>query len=222
MNDKKFPTNYKVKAIFFDMDGTIVDSTQAVERVWRNFAIRHSLNIDKVLKHIHGRRAADTVAFFTPDHTEEVAKITTEEIVDTRGIVAIPGSAELLNVLPRHIWAIVTSADRQLAIRRITAAKLPLPAVLVSAEDTPLGKPAPDGYLIAAKLLNVLPKDCLVFEDSPAGLTAAHAAGMSVIAIGNSAPAGYVPRELWIKDFTCIKFTALEPNIYQVSAGKST
>ena len=85
--------------------------------------------------------------------------------------------------LPPERWAIVTSAPRELALLRIQAAGIPVPAMMVTAEDVAHGKPAPDCFLLAAKRLGVEARDCLVFEDAPAGIAAGEASGASVMVI---------------------------------------
>lgn len=185
------------------MDGTLVNSIAVVERTWRRFAARHGLDADEVLTACHGRRAAETVALFAPpglDIDAEAGRLTAEEIADTDGVVAIRGAPELLAALPAGSWAIVTSAGRDLAMTRLEATGLMLPTVLVTAEDVVDGKPAPDGYLAAARALGVAPADCIVFEDAPAGLQAGRAAGAAVVAVaGAHAPQGGGPGG-WIGD----------------------
>src|SRR5262249_31738387 len=95
----------------------------------------------------------------------------------------LPGACELVESVPADQFAIVTSGSRQLAIARLRAAGLPVPEVLVTAEQVDDGKPDPAGYLRAAELLGVDPAHSLVLEDAPAGVEAALAAGMTVIAV---------------------------------------
>ena len=173
-------------AFLFDMDGTVLTSIVASERVWGAWARRHGLDVEAVLKCIHGRRAIETVrSFDIPDVDEavEVQWLMEGEIADVEGIDAIEGAAAFLRALPADRWAVVTSAPRELAKVRLAAAGLPLPAVLVTAEDVEQGKPAPDCFLLAAQRLGHPIGDCLVFEDAPAGIAAAEAAGASIVVI---------------------------------------
>ncbi|PIB94701.1 glycerol-3-phosphatase [Caulobacter sp. FWC2] len=166
------------------MDGTVLTSVVASERVWGAWARRHDLDVAAVLKCIHGRRAIETVrSFDIPDEAAEVQWLMEGEIADVEGIDAIEGAAAFLNALPADRWAVVTSAPRELAKVRLAAAGLPLPAVLVTAEDVEHGKPAPDCFLLAAQRLGHPIEDCLVFEDAPAGIAAAEAAGASIVVI---------------------------------------
>ncbi|MGJ7916913.1 HAD-IA family hydrolase [Massilia sp. LXY-6] len=173
-------------AFLFDMDGTILTSIKAAERVWGRWAKGHGLDVEAFLPTIHGKRTEETIrALALPgvDPVREAAFITRAEIEDVAGIEAIEGSAAFLAGLPRERWAIVTSAPRKLAEARIAAAGLPIPDVLVAAEDVERGKPAPDPFLLGARKLGVAPGDCLVFEDTLAGLQSAAAAGMASIVV---------------------------------------
>ncbi|MFT4012817.1 MAG: HAD-IA family hydrolase [Paracoccus sp. (in: a-proteobacteria)] len=170
----------------FDMDGTLLTSIPAVERVWTDWANRVGVPVDEVLAHLHGRRAVDTVHHFAPPGVlidEEVAWVEAREIADVEGVIAIPGAAEILAALPPARWAVVTSASRKLALARLAAAGLPLPATLVTADDVSQGKPDPEGYLLGARRLGLDIRDCLVFEDTEAGLQAGRNAGAQVIRI---------------------------------------
>lgn len=173
-------------AFLFDMDGTVLTSIIAAERVWGAWARRHGLDVEAVLKLIHGRRAIETIRSFAIPNVDEAAEVLAlmeGEIADVEGVDAIEGAATFLAGLPTDRWAIVTSAPRALAKVRLAAAGLPLPAVLVTAEDVERGKPAPDGFLLAAERLGHPIEDCLVFEDAPAGIAAAEAAGASLVVI---------------------------------------
>ena len=179
-------TDRAFAAFLFDMDGTILSSIAAAERVWARWARRHGLDVDAFLPTIHGMRSVETVRRLGlpgVDPETEAAAITREEMDDVDGIEAIAGVRALLAALPAGRWAVVTSAPRALALRRIAAAGLPAPPLLVAAEDVAQGKPAPDCFVLAATRLGVAASDCLVFEDAPAGIAAAEAAGASVVVI---------------------------------------
>lgn len=202
---------WRVRALLFDMDGTLVDSTAVVERTWGRFARRHQLELADILVQSHGRRTGETVQYFAPpgvDIKQEIARVVAEEVADVEGIVAVPGAAALLASLPRQAWAVVTSANRELAERRMSAAGLPLPEVMIAAEDVRQGKPAPEGYLAAAQRLGVAPADCLVLEDAPAGLQAARVAGMRVLAIASHLDPSVLAVEDWIEDFLALSVAA--------------
>ncbi len=170
----------------FDMDGTLLTSIPSVERVWGAWAERNGIEVESFLKRIHGVQAIEVVRRENLpglDPEVEVAHIVRAEMEDMDGTEAIPGAAAFLSSLPPERWAIVTSAHRRLAMARLQAVGLPLPKVLICAEDVPRSKPAPDGFLLGAQRLGVDPARCVVFEDSPAGVCAGEAAGASVIVV---------------------------------------
>jgi len=173
-------------AFLFDMDGTLLSSIACAERVWARWAGRHGVDVASFLPTIHGMRAVETVRRLNlpgVDPVAEAALILAEEMDDVGGIAAIAGVAAFLGALPADRWAVVTSAPRALALRRIAAAGLPVPPLMIAAEDVTDGKPAPDCFLLAASRLGVSARDCLVFEDAPAGIAAAEAAGAGVLVI---------------------------------------
>lgn len=177
---------HRFSAFLFDMDGTLTNSVAAAERVWSHWAEGKGLNVADFLPTIHGVRCIDTLRRLNlpgVDPEREADLLAQAEIDDVEGVVSIEGAARFLAALPAERWAVVTSAPRLLAERRILAAGLPLPQIMVSAEDVEHGKPAPDCFLLAARKLGVKPDECLVFEDAPAGIAAAEAAGAKVMVI---------------------------------------
>jgi sugar-phosphatase len=173
-------------AILFDMDGTLLSSIEAAERVWTRWAARFGIDARTFLHDIHGRRAVDSVRRLNipgVDPEAEAAAITLAEIDDVEGVRAISGAKEFAAMVPKERWAIVTSAPRALAVRRLQAAGLSTPSVFITAEDIPRGKPDPACYQLAASKLGWSADDCLVFEDAPAGIRAGEAAGAAVVVI---------------------------------------
>ena len=173
-------------AFLFDMDGTILSSIVAAERVWAAWAGRHGLDVAAFLPTIHGARAVDTIrrlALPGVDPEVEADVITQAEMADVGGIDAIAGAAGFLGSLPADRWTVVTSAPRRLAQRRLEAAGLPVPPLMITADDVDRGKPFPDCFLLAAARLGCRAEDCLIFEDAAAGIAAAEAAGAHVIVI---------------------------------------
>ncbi|MBV7510850.1 HAD-IA family hydrolase [Pseudomonas sp. PDM25] len=178
--------NTPYRAFLFDMDGTVLNSIAAAERIWATWALRHGVDVDSFLPTIHGVRAIDTInrlALPGVDAEAEATFITEAEIEDVEGIIEVPGAASFLKSLPANQWAIVTSAPKALALRRMAAAGIPEPSVMVTAEDVSAGKPDPAGYRLAAKRLGVEPADCLIFEDATVGILAAEAAGAGLIVV---------------------------------------
>ena len=168
-------------AVLTDLDGTLVDSSAAVRRAWSAFAQRHGLDADAVVHDAEGRPAAETARRLAPGAPEEPARLAAAELADTDGIVALPGAEALLRAPLR--LAIVTSCFAELALARLRAASLPVPATLVSADQVARGKPDPEAFRLAARRLGVDPGACVVLEDAPAGIEAGRAAGMTVIAV---------------------------------------
>lgn len=174
------------RAFLFDMDGTLLNSIAAAERVWAAWARRHELDVEAFVGTIHGVRAIDTInrqALPGVDAQAEARGITEAEIEDVEGVLAIPGAVAFLQSLPAHCWAVVTSAPTALALRRMHAAGLVPPAVMITAEDVASGKPDPACYLLGAQRLGVPIGECLVFEDAPVGIRAGEAAGADVLVV---------------------------------------
>lgn len=186
--------SFETKAILFDLDGVLIDSTPCVTRVWTRWAIEHGYEPAEVVRIAHGRRAIETIQIVAPhlDSETELTEIERRELDDTEGLVVIPGASDLLNSLPPDRWAIVTSGTRALATRRLQVAGLPVPDKMVTADDVTLGKPNPAPYLAGATMLGLAPPDCVVVEDAPSGIRAANAAGMRSFAL----PTTYVAAEL--------------------------
>jgi sugar-phosphatase len=176
------------KAILFDLDGTLVESNSFIERLWQDWGRQHGIAPQYMSEVMHGRRAREIIHIVAPHLPikEEAYAMETAEISNMEGMQAYRGARGLLDALPRKQWAIVTSGTLRVASARLNYAKLPTPEVFITADDVKAGKPAPDGYLLAAKRLNVSPADCVVVEDAPAGIQAGKAAGMKVIGIASS------------------------------------
>ena len=186
MPAQKSVFNTPYRAFLFDMDGTVLNSIAAAERIWAAWAVRHGVDVESFLPTIHGARAIDTInrlALPGVNAEAQAAFITQAEIEDVEGIVEVLAAADFLKSLPAHQWAIVTSAPKALALRRMAAAGIPEPAVMVTAEDVSAGKPDPAGYRLAAKRLGVDVTECLIFEDATVGILAAEAAGADLVVV---------------------------------------
>ncbi|MFD9358008.1 HAD-IA family hydrolase [Streptomyces sp. NPDC060031] len=205
------PVVLTAKALLLDMDGTIVNSDAVVERCWRDWAVSHGLDPEEALKVVHGRQGYATMAILLPDrpmeqNRAENAVLLARETADTEGVVPVGGAPEFMASLAALPHALVTSADTALATARMTAAALPMPEVRVTAESVQDSKPHPEGFLKGAAALGVDPADCIVFEDSAAGIEAGRAAGMRVIGVGPRA-AAHAPTA-HVSDLTSVDVTA--------------
>ncbi|HDX9011885.1 HAD-IA family hydrolase [Aeromonas dhakensis] len=176
----------RARALLLDMDGTLVHSTGEVEAVWRLWCRRHRLDPEPVLAMCHGVRSREVIRTLAPqlDLAQEVALLDELEIHHTGQAEALAGARTLLASLPVERWALVTSASQRVARHRLRSAGLPLPALLVGAEDVEHGKPDPEPYLLATERLGIAAADCLVFEDAPAGISSALRAGCRVVQVG--------------------------------------
>jgi mannitol-1-/sugar-/sorbitol-6-phosphatase len=173
------------RALLFDMDGVLVDSTPAVARVWTAWANRFGLVPAEVVRQAHGRPSMATIRELLPsaDHRAENQAIEKAEIEDIEDVIALPGATQLLSALPADRFAVVTSASRALAIVRLRAAGFVIPKHLVTSSDIQRGKPDPEPYLRGAQILGLSPADCIVIEDAPAGIQSGKAAGSRVLAL---------------------------------------
>jgi mannitol-1-/sugar-/sorbitol-6-phosphatase len=172
-------------ALLFDLDGVLINSTPAVARVWRRWALERGFNPEEVVARAHGRPSIATIRDYLPhaDHESENRKVERAEIEDIEGVVPLPGAPALLASLNEGRWTIVTSCTRPLAEVRIKAAGLPMPKKMITANEIMRGKPDPEPYLKAAAMLGFPPAACIVLEDVPAGIRAGKSAGAKVVAL---------------------------------------
>jgi sugar-phosphatase len=176
---------FSCSAILFDLDGVLVDSTRAVDREWRDWARRKGVDGDAVMAIAHGVRTIEVIRRVAP-HLEaeaEVLELESREANHQEGVSVMPGAVALVGSIPEGRWGVVTSGTRLLASARLRFCGLPVPKVLVTADDVEHGKPHPEPYLKGAEKLGFKPDDCLVIEDAPAGIRAGRAAGMKVVGI---------------------------------------
>jgi sugar-phosphatase len=182
---------FSYSAILFDLDGVLVDSTRAVDREWREWARRKGVDGDAVMAIAHGVRTIEVIRRVAPhlDADAEAWEIENEEASDQQGVRVMPGAEALVNSIPEGRWGVVTSGTRLLASARLRFCGLPVPKVLVTADDVEHGKPHPEPYLKGAERLGFKPADCLVIEDAPAGIQSARAGGFKVVGITSTYPA---------------------------------
>jgi mannitol-1-/sugar-/sorbitol-6-phosphatase len=204
-----------VDRLLLDCDGVLVDSHDAAATAWNLWAKRWAPGFDFHRDIEHGRRIRDVVAELvsTPSDVAEAAReLTRLELDNAINVVAIPGARQLLESSPAGSWAVVTSGGRAIATARMASAGLPQAPILVTGEDVKNGKPSPDPYLLAAQRLHTSPRCCAVFEDAPAGITSAHAAGVATI-IGVGANACTPEVTLAVSDLSGVRFDGRELHI---------
>lgn len=194
-------------AVLFDNDGTLVDSTPAVERSWLAWAREYDVDPALLGQH-HGVPAAGIIASIAPhlDARAALARITELEVADTDDVRAIAGAIEAVEAIGPKRCAVVTSATRELGLARLAAAGIPLPDVVVTFDDVERGKPHPDPFLLAAERLGVDPTHCLVVEDAPSGLAAAKAAVCATLALTSTTPADVLDADAVVESLASVQF----------------
>ncbi len=209
---------FEVDALLFDMDGTLVDSTASVLRGWETLFAEFPIPA-RLFAAVprHGRPAGEILADLLPPEliAPAAARLDELERTDTGDVALLPGAAGLLAAAPPGRWAVVTSAGRALAAVRLAAAGIAAPC-LVTIDDVSRGKPDPEPFQLGAKWLGVPPERCLVFEDAPAGLAAARAAGARTVAVATTHPAGELTADLVVPDLSALR---IEPPASAGAAG---
>lgn len=188
-------------AILFDLDGTLIDSTQVTTKAWARWG--RELGIDRTDYHDHGVPARQVIQGviasndLDPTRFQEAFDLINYlEETDTEGVVRLPGAAQVLASIPPERWSIVTSCTDALAAVRLGAVGWEAPHNIVTADMVSQGKPAPEGYLLGARRLGADPARCLVVEDAPAGLAAARAAGMRSLGLTGTFTADLLDADL--------------------------
>lgn len=209
------------RAVLFDMDGTLVDSSAVIERAWHWWSARHGIPVEPILQVQQGRPNREVLREFGPDldlDAEAAAFLRFEE-TDTEGVVPVPGALEAVRQAQQGLWAVVTSADRSLAEVRLQTTGFPLPPVLVGADMITRGKPDPECFLLAAERLRVSPAECIVFEDAKAGVAAGKAAGMPVVGLLTSLSKADLPADWHVPDFRSVRISQQRNGIFEVILG---
>lgn len=184
----------KKKMALFDFDGVIVDTEPLYDLFWDEAGVRYETGIDHFAAVIKGTTLPYIMEKYFSDRTEEFRQMVIKESTEyesTMPLPAMPGSIEFLHLLKENGVQIglVTSSDNAKVTRAFKMHRLEnLFDTVVTADRITKGKPDPMCYLLAATDLNVSPSDCLVFEDSFAGIQAGTAAGMRVIGLSTTNP----------------------------------
>jgi sugar-phosphatase len=201
-----------VEGILFDNEGTLIDASEASRICWGTFAEWYGLPADELLAFMPGRPARDVIGHYAQrlavpvdDALDRYLEYATDSVA---GIRPIPGASELLAAIPRNRWAVVTSGTREFALRRISAAGLPEPENLITADDVSAGKPDPEPYIAAARKLGVNPSKSLAIDDAPAGIESATRAGcLTVGLLTTHSKSELPPAGNYAKDLTQIEAT---------------
>ncbi|WP_431772960.1 HAD-IA family hydrolase [Streptomyces cucumeris] len=203
-------------ALLFDNDGTLVSSMESVVRCWTRWAGEYGVSEEEFAAvELHGRPANDIIGDLLP--AERIAgaraRIDALELADVPGgVKLLPGTAELLTGLPAARWAVVTSANATLAAARLTEVGL-RPGTLITADDITRGKPDPEPFLLAAERLGVDPARCVAFEDAPAGLASARAAGMRTVALTTTVPRAELIADWVVEDLSAVSAQATDGGV---------
>ncbi|KAF9580000.1 hypothetical protein BGW38_003520 [Lunasporangiospora selenospora] len=227
LNDSSPPV-FRCRGLLFDMDGTLIDTTEIVEKHWKVWCDEHNIEFEALISTSHGRPSFEVMKQWAPAHLREeylkpayLAQLEENVLLDTEGMIIISGTESLLATAPKERWAVVTSAGYKMADKRFIQTKLTYPPTLVTASHVSRGKPDPEGYLAAAKILGFDPKDCVVFEDTPAGIRAGLAAGaLAVVGMDT----GTVERSrlveagasIIVKNFEELEFKFLEDGLIEI------
>ncbi|ORY23350.1 HAD-like domain-containing protein [Naematelia encephala] len=195
-------THTTAKGMLFDMDGTLLDSTPAVNATWDYFAREYDLDLHEVLKTSHGTRTIDNLRKWCGLSEQAELEAATEQFESMivseaqrlksegkTGLEILPGVLDILGELDKAstpVWAIITSATLLYASDALPTAGVPKPPKLITANDVTKGKPHPEPYLTGAKILGYDIKDCIVIEDAPSGIRSGVASGARVLAVCTS------------------------------------
>lgn len=186
------------KAVLWDMDGTLIDSEHvAVDALHAALAEAGIPPIPNLLDKVVGRSADDLYRWFVADFGLTLDPVAWERrkhhhhFAAAERLVAFPEALDLFQRFEAAgvTQAIVTNSDRLIVDTQLRLVGLARPGLAtVARNDVRLGKPDPEGYLRAAWLLNRDPADCIVLEDSPSGVAAGLAAGMTVMIVPHAPP----------------------------------
>jgi mannitol-1-/sugar-/sorbitol-6-phosphatase len=191
------------KALLLDLDGTLVDSSTAVESAWRWAAEQLGVPFSQIAPYVHGIPADHALELAIPGidgptKSRLAGEILTRQAESGAAVAPMPGALRLLEGLPSGSWAIVTSGSVRLAESSIHKAGLPEPPILITADDVQAGKPDPEPFMRAMGVLDVSSDECIVIEDSPHGIASGLAAGVRVLAVGTTFPPHLLEEADWL------------------------
>lgn len=211
------PRRFRVDAVLFDLDGTLIDSTPATERAWRLWG--EQMGLENFSYGSHGVPAQALVEqFIEADRQSDAFElIKALEMADTNGVVRKDGAVELLGSLPDGAWTIVTSCTSGLAQTRMSAAGIAGPALMVTADHVTHGKPHPEPFLLGASRLGVDINRCLVVEDAPAGLASGRAAGAVTLAVAGTSAASELDADHVVGSLSAVSAEVLPDGQIQIT-----
>lgn len=214
--------NFDVNGVLFDLDGTLMLSTNCVEKFWHEFGEEHGIDSHELLKTSHGRRTIDILEMWKPEMADEKTSGELEATIPVKFASyaqPVPGVQELRDALPPSQWGIVTSGTLPMASGWLKHfLKFEQPVCFITAESVKEGKPDPAGYKLGAQELGL--DNFLVFEDAPAGIKAGKDAGATVIGMATTYDAEHVKNagaDIVIPDLRSVKVNNWDPTTNTLS-----
>ncbi len=189
-----------MKAFIFDMDGLLVDSETLSAKSWKISAEKHGLpDMEKLFPNLMGSNTTTRMSLLKEAYGDEIDFFVFEEEVKSRvrawekeaPIPLLPGVQELLTYLKEegYMIALASSSRKETILNRMNYHGLDrFFSYIISGEDIKISKPNPEIFILCAARLGVPAEECIVLEDSPNGVRAAHAAGMRAVMIPNMCP----------------------------------
>ena len=173
------------QGFIFDVDATLVNTTQVINNIWKTWALQKNIEFSDIFPHVHGRKIIETLTLVDRQYSNVDEENTVKDIAiyAMKSATEIEGALSFVKSIPKNSWAIATSGPRKVAETSLLASGFELPDSMVCAEDVTYGKPHPAPFILAAKNLGLDPKNCIAFEDSPAGIKSAKDAGCFTIAL---------------------------------------
>lgn len=202
-------------ALIFDLDGVIADTAQFHEKAWFSFCKKHNITItaEQFRNQLFGRSNRETLKILLGKNPDEPTfqemvfekeslfrKLAANTLQPVRGVIDFLETAQKQNI-PMAVASSAPAVNIHFSLEKTNTDRFF--GHLVSSDEITHSKPHPEIFLKAAQKLGFQPRDCVVFEDSYAGIEAGLSAGMKVIAVATTHPANELPKDLLIiHDFT--------------------
>ncbi|KAL6713505.1 DL-glycerol-3-phosphatase [Lecanora helva] len=228
------PEEHVFAGFLFDLDGTLINTTEAITKHWQKIASELHTDPDALIVASRGRRSIDTMALYDPSKARwDYINTLESQIPPLYGTTAsrTPGALSLLHSLLTHSapWAIITSCTRALLTAWCVKFSLPAPDATVTAEDVGLGKPEPECYLLGRERIGVPAGDAggkkvLVVEDSPSGVLAGKRAGCVVLGLATTHAVETVRgagADWVVEDLKCLRVVGREEGGWRVCIERS-